>query len=242
MMIYLVLVANFLWGATPSDSFYDHGADYATFPGRITDRDESGTVLKISSESKNVKFFRSGDLIEFFLPSGRSEDKCSGYVRDVEGNYFVLYAKNITSCWPSDGHIRRGTQLTFFSKALSERVYSASQYRQLLITRKEDFLKQLNDINNFIFAFEEKRVQVAAEYDRKILEITKAKQEAIDHLEVKKKESLVLQRELGIRLDQIERDIDSYRIENHELYTDRWHLDQDLGLPVGTRPQEIKNF
>ena len=51
-----------------------------------------------------------------------------------------------------------------------------------------------------------------------------------------------LQKELIYRLDKLEQDIETYRIEKVELLRDRWALDHDLGLPVGKRPQNIKSL
>mgnify|MGYP000135562332 CR=1 FL=1 len=37
--------------------------------------------------------------------------------------------------------------------------------------RRKDFLRQMNEINHFSWSYDEQRVQVAAKYDQKILEI-----------------------------------------------------------------------
>ena len=36
---------------------YDEKVDYSFFIGRVTDRDDLGTTLKIKTENKNIKFF-----------------------------------------------------------------------------------------------------------------------------------------------------------------------------------------
>ena len=51
------------------DSFYDPKHDYSTFTGRVTDRDDTASIVKISSENRNIKFFRSGDMVRFRLAS-----------------------------------------------------------------------------------------------------------------------------------------------------------------------------
>ena len=57
-----------------------------------------------------------------------------------------------------------------------------------------------------------------------------------------KKKQVRLQKELSQKLDELDRDLDFYRIRKDQILVDRWHMDQDLGLPVGDRPQEfIKN-
>ena len=68
----------------------------------------------------------------------------------------------------------------------------------------------------------------------------KDKQRALDHLGVVKRDKIHLQKELSYRLDVIDRDLDFYRIERNELIADRWFHDHHLGLPVGKRPQAMK--
>jgi hypothetical protein len=218
------------------DSFYDPNFNYAEFTGRVTDRDDTSSIIKISSENRNIKFFRSGDLVRFRLASKDSRD-CRGYVRSVEKGYFVLYVQDITLCWGAGKYFRRGSMLVFSSDTLAARVRDASTYRIVLLKRRRDFYKQLNDVNHFVWSYEQERVQLAAEYDEKITALRQAKQKAMDMLATKKKDSINLQRELAYRLDQLDRNLEYYRIDKDEPKIDRWHLDHDLGKPVQKRPK-----
>lgn len=221
------------------DSFYDVDYDYSKFTGRVTDRDKTGNVFKISSENKNVKFFRSGDTVKFRMAS-KTTKLCEGYVRSVEKGFFVIYVKDIYPCWKGGEYFRRGTMLFFETDALSARVRDASIYRIVLLKRRRDFLNQLNGVNHFIWSYDQQRQITAAEYDKKINEIQAGKQRAIELLLVKKKDSVNLQKELAYRLDALDKDLEFYRIEKDDLLYDRWHLDHDLGRPVGRRPQRSK--
>ena len=125
---------------------------------------------------------------------------------------------------------------------MARRVLEGSAYRNILLQRRRDLFGQLNDVNHIIWTFDQQRVLLAADYDKKILELQKLKQREIDNLISKKKDNLKLQRELIKRVDQLDRDLELYRVEKNELYVDRWHMDQDLGLPVQKRPQELKPY
>lgn len=223
-----------------ADSFYDVKADYTMFSGRVTDRDATASIVKISSENKNVKFFRAGDLVEFKIQNNKEGDYCQGYVRSIEPDYFVMYAKELFPCFPKEEYFRRGTALIMHSEKLAERVREASVYRASLINKKKDFMVQLNDINNGIWNFEERKVQTAADYDRQIAELEKAKIKALDDLLSRKNDEIKLQRELAFRLDNIDKELDFYRIDKNDLLFDRWHMDHDVGLPVYDRPEEIR--
>ena len=40
----------------------------------------------------------------------------------------------------------------------------------------------------------------------------------------------------------LDSDLDFYIIDQYEPELDRWHLDHDLGLPVGKKPQKKKQI
>jgi len=221
------------------DSFYDPKHDYSTFTGRVTDRDDTASIVKISSENRNIKFFRSGDMVRFRLAS-KNTKKCRGYVRSVEEEYFVLYVQDITLCWGSGRYFRRGAMLVFSADMLASRVRDASTFRIVLLKRRSDFYKQLNDVNHFVWSYDQEKVILASEFDEKITALRAAKQKAMDMLQVKKKDSFNLQRELVYRLDQLEEDLEFYRIDKDDPKIDRWHLDHDLGKPVSKRPAKLK--
>lgn len=234
------------WGATINyrqefDSFYDPNFDYAQFYGRVSDKDPSGQIYKVESETKNVRFFKVGDLLTFQVEGDEpTSDSCRAFVRDVEKEFFVIYVEDIRTCWKRDAYFRRGSRLNIKSDKLAQRVRDASLFRVLLLRRRKDYFTQLNGVNNFVWAFDQHKVQVAADYDRRIAEIEKEKQKALDGLISKKTDQIRLQRELAQRLDEIDNDLEFYRIEREELELDRWEHDQNLGLPVGDRPQQAK--
>jgi len=221
------------------DSFFDPKYDYSEFTGRVTDRDDTNSIFKISSENRNIKFFRSGDLVKFRLAS-KDTKSCMGYVRSVEEDYFVMFVKDITKCWGLQKYFRRGAMLVFESGTLASRVRDASTFRIVLLKRRRDFYKQLNDVNHFVWSYDQEKVKLAAEFDEKIAALKQAKIEGIDMLQTKKKDSINLQRELSYRLDKLDKDLEFYRIDKDEPKIDRWHLDHDLGKPVGKRPRGIK--
>ncbi len=223
-----------------ADSFYDFNFDYSNFSGRITDRDKTASIVKVSSENRNVKFFRAGDLVQFKVQSTKDTEYCQGFVRSIEDHYFVMYVKDLFPCYSKDDYFRRGTALVMHSDKLAQRVREASVYRASLLGKKKDFMVQLNGINGDVWNFEEQKIQVASDFDRKIAEIEKEKIKALDELLSRRNDQIKLQRELAYRLDTIDKELSFYRVEKEELLIDRWHLDHDLGYPVYDRPEEIR--
>lgn len=218
----------------------DPNVDYERFSGRVSDKDDSERIFKVHVENNNTKFFRAGDEVLFKVNLKKNRNYCKGFVRSVEDFHFTMYVESLGPCYSTDDYFRRGTVLNFYSKKLALRVFEASQYRGQLIERKEDFLKQLNDINHYLWTFDQEKVKTAAEYDEKINQLQREKRKALDDLITLKQERLVLQNELMGKLNELDESLLFYRVERQELLTDRWNLDHNLGLPFGQRPQPVK--
>ncbi len=223
------------------DSFYDPNIDYSKFSGRVSDKDATATILKIQVETENTKFFKASDPLNFWVARDRSKSPCQGNVRAIEDGFLTIYVKNLLPCWGEAYNFRRGTILIFESERLANRVKDASRYRVALLSKKRDFLVQLNKVNRFVWGFSSEQVQVAAAFDRKILEIQKQKELALNSLIAKKKDQIRIQKELSYRLDELDKDLKYYLVEKDELFTDRWHLDHEEGLPTYKRPAPIKS-
>ena|SRR5690554_939350 len=218
----------------------DPQIDYERFIGRVTDKDESSRIFKVKVENNNSKFFRAGDKVRFKVNQQEKREFCTGFVRSVEDFYFSIYVESLNPCYSAKEYFRRGTVLNFYAPVLAQRVLEASQYRNQLIVRKEDFLSQLNDINHFLWTFDQQKVKTAAEYDEQINRLQREKRKALDDMITLKQEKLILQNELMKKLTELDESLKFYRVERQELMSDRWNLDHDTGLPFGQRPQEEK--
>ena len=224
----------------PNNNFIDKRVDYSNFMGRVTDKDDTGRILKVKVQNNNSKFFKAGDIVYFKVNNHSDRSLCKASVRSVENYYFSIYVQDFEACWGQDKYFPRGTQLNFKSDLLATRVLEGSEYRKLLILRKDGFLTQLNEINNFLWTFDQQKLKTAIEYDKRINELLREKQLALDNLIGKKQENLRLQKELVSKLDTIDQSLDHYKVERQDYLLDRWNMDHDQDLPVGRRPQKIK--
>lgn len=219
-------------------AFMDHELDYVRFTARVTDRDPLTRILKIQAETLNTRFFRAGDRLDFSIDN--RSGSCRALVRNIEKNFVTLFVPNVRQCKEYDDYLRRGSKINIVSVDFHHRVKEASSFRKSLITRKEDFLKQLNQINHFLWSYDQIKQELGADYDEKIVEMERKKQQDLDELRSKKEENVILQKELQKKLTDLDKELDFYRIERQEWLTDRWDLDHDLSLPFGPRPQEEK--
>ncbi len=223
-----------------NNSFLDPNADYSRFMGRVTDKSDNGKILKVQVENNNTKFLKAGDIIYFKVNNQDMGRFCKASVRTVEDFYFSVHVQDFSNCWKKERYFPRGMQLNFKTRKLANRVFEASKYRELLILRKESFLKQLNGINHFLWTFNQQRLKAVEAYDERINQLRREKQLALDNLIYKKQESILLQTELVKKLDSLDESLDHYKIERQEYLTDRWHMDHEQDLPVLRRPQRIK--
>ena len=214
--------------------------DYERFSGRVSDKDDSSRIFKVKVENNNSKFFRAGDQVLFKVNLQENREYCKAFVRNVEDFHFTIYVESLAPCYSSTKYFMRGTVLNFYSKTLAIRVFEATKYREQLIVRKEDFLKQLNDINHFLWTFDQQKVKTAANYDEEINRLMREKRRALDDMIALKQERLNLQNELMGKLNELDESLKYYRVERQELMTDRWNSDHDSGLPFGQRPQPIR--
>ena len=220
-------------------SLFDPNLDYKKFSGRMTDRDKVGDILKVFTENKNIKFFRPGDPLEFRLPN-QSNTFCRGFIKVVEKNYLTLYVKNLFKCFKKGEYIRRGSQMVFYAPILEERVKDAGLYRIILLRKKQEYWDQLRKMNQFIWNYDQRKIKVSADYDKRIVALENKKRKELDILLGKKRDQVFLQKEIVKKIEMLDSDLDFYIIDQYEPELDRWHLDHDLGLPVGKKPQKKK--
>ena len=213
-------------GKAPPSSHYDKEFDYSRFIGRMTDRNKPGNILKIFSKNTNVKLLRSGDPVFFKYPFG-SKNYCKGSVRNTEDHdYFVIYSHDLSPCLKKgEVVIRRGSKLHFLSPKLVTRVHQAHLRHQALLKRREQFFKQLNEINHFIWTYQQQKIKTSAKYKEEMLKLQQDEQRALEILKEKKKDGLLLQRELNKRIDKLDSDLLFYSIEKKQKIKESWKQD-----------------
>ena len=211
--------------------------DYSRFIGRITDYDKHREIFKVYSKNEYIRFFRSGDKVKFKL-SAPNGQYCQASIRKTHGeDYITISSYDLSLCMENPHNLRRGARFLFQSEHLFKRVYNASIHRKVLLKRRQKLLEQFNEINGFLWSYNQQRIKTTAKYEGKIIKIKKAKKRELDTLKEKKKDGLLLQKELNRRLSETDRDLKFYSI-NDMANWDVWHQDQNLGLPISGHPPE----
>ena len=82
------------------ESSYRLEKDYTSFGGRVTDTDHQKHILKIKADTRNVRFFKVGDVLTFKRADLKDKKEfCRGYVKDrEEGNFVAVFVEDISPC------------------------------------------------------------------------------------------------------------------------------------------------
>ena len=228
------------------EAYYNPDGDYSRFWGRITDSDDAHRTLKIRPETNNARFLKIGDLVTFKIGSRRQRrEYCRGYVKSQEEGYFLLHVEEVSLCW-DEHYFRRGYILQFTSDVMTSRVRDASLFRTKLLQKREDFYRQLNDINHFIWSYDQQRILAVSSYDQKIMELQRQKRRALNSLVSKKDDYLKLQKKMSRELALIDQDLEFYKPEAPGEFSDSYNNDLTVPLirkptPPGTPPKERKD-
>ena len=94
------------------------------------------------------------------------------------------------------------------------RIRDAALFRTQLLERREASYNQLNEINHFLWTYDQQKVTVSAEFDRSIQELQKEKEEAVSSLVSKKSNSLKIQKKLSRNLEIMDRELEFYTVDN----------------------------
>jgi hypothetical protein len=215
--------------------FYDPTIDYSKFFSRMTDH--SGSVLKLETNNSNIKFLATGDRV--YVAFRKNYKECVGIVRNIEDDrYLVIFVRELSSCIPKDTYLRRGTITRLNVPIMINRIQEAAHAHVLLLKNKDDYYHQLNDVNNFLWNYDQEKVILANNYDAQIMRIRQEKERALKDLVTKRNDSISLQKELKFKIEQIEKDVVETRADTRELDMDRWNLDHDNRSVFELRPSE----
>ncbi len=170
--------------------------------GKLSDKDADDKTMKIYSESSDVKFLKKGDLIKLRVAESSLEDSCTLRLTIVEDHYLTGEIQK-DACRLKYSPLR-GTNLVFESDAWAKRMEEASYQKKTLISQKSNYLFQLNELNNFIYNFNDEKKKVESLYDQKINDLIKEKAQALKELSKKKDQSFSEQAKLQKELDQLD--------------------------------------
>lgn len=232
LMVVLAQIPRSMAQESGASAPYEPQQDYSRFMGRVTDKNREENILKVETEAGNARLLKTGDMVEFRpqylgIPGGL----CRGFVRDTEEKHIVFSVEALSLCSKKE-YFRRGTLLSFFSPVLPRRVRDAVTLRARLLERREDFYNQLNDINHFIWSYDQQKVLARTGYERQIADLRRRMARSLNALISKKNDYIRLRGELARRLDAMDKDLAFYALNAPSRQKEFWEYDHESNLPV----------
>ena len=104
--------------------------------------------------------------------------------------------------------------------------------REDILLKKDAYLKQLAEANNFTWNFDLEREKMLNDFDQRLLALKNEKVNSIEDLNRKKVETVKVQGELLSEINSLEELLKFYRLDRREVLKDRFHADYDTSAPV----------
>lgn len=194
-----------------------------TFSGRISRLNPEATLMRVRLEFANSKFLRTNDAVEFWN-EGMPMVRCQGAIVGKSGEYFLMRVYEWKLCISKVG-FSVGSHVYFESKDLEKTLITAKEMARILLQKRMLLQGQTtmkaNDVNDQSSQLE----NINTRYEAMIERIKNEWNESIKGLTSEKSANQVELNSLKAQLDEIDFQLERYRIEDANFKKDRWAID-----------------
>jgi len=205
---------------------YSSEDEVAMFSGRISRLNLKADLMRIKIDFGNVKYLNAKDKVEFW-DERESERRCKGYVVGKSNDYILFKVPSINFC-KTKVFLSAGAYLQFFSVDLLNNIKMGKSLIGILLKKRlalgGRLRREEKELDNFI----EKVNGVNARYQVLRDKLEAEWRDQIASLEEDKVTNLLNYKDLGRRVDELDKKLERYRIEDKNLKLDRWALDPRL--------------
>jgi hypothetical protein len=205
---------------------YQNDEDDAFFSGRISRLNRVAHIMRVKVDFENAKFLNNKDRIEFWNET-YPDRRCMAYLEAKSNEYLLLKVPSYNVCINKVG-ITTGTYLHFFSPDLDNSLKIAKDLVTILMKKRLALEARLERFENEVESYVEKMDAVNKRYEilRQKMEIEWQKE--LSALEDDKTKSYMNYKHSQARLNELDHKIQKYRVQDQNLYEDRWSLDPKL--------------
>jgi hypothetical protein len=193
------------------------------FSGRISHLNEQAGLLRLKVDFSNLKYLNARDQVEFWdqsLPGQR----CNSFVAGKSNDYLLLKIPNFDFC-RRFVHMGAGAYLHLYSRDLVNNITMGAELMEVLLKRRvavegikmrhqRELSAHIEKVNAVNARYEVLRAKLMDEWRREISFLEEDKTTTLRNLEAAQ-----------IQLNEVDKKIHVYRIEDDNLKTDRWALD-----------------
>ncbi len=193
------------------------------FSGRISRINGPAKLVRIKVNFKNIKFLNSKDRVEFWNET-YTDFRCLSFVEARTNDYLLLRIPNFDQCIIKM-HMTVGSYLHFYSEDMKNSMKLAQEVVDILLKKRMALLAKKRRHEKDLDIHIEKVEAVNKRYEilRQKLDMEWKNEVAL--LEEDKAKSYKDFEEAQNRLNDAESKLESYKIHDQNLTTDRWSLD-----------------
>lgn len=206
-----------------TSAFATNAENLGEFAGRISHINEQAGLLRLKVEFSNLKYLNAKDQVEFWdqsLPGQR----CSSFVAGKSNDYLLLKIPNFDFC-RRFVHMGAGAYLHLYSQDLVNNLTMGGELMEILLKRRTAVEGMKSRHERELAAHIEKVNAVNARYEVLRAKLMDEWRREISFLEEDKTTTLRNLEAAQIQLNEVDKKIHVYRIEDDNLKIDRWALD-----------------
>ena len=196
------------------------------FSGRIAKVNTEAGLVRVKVDFNNAKYLNKKDKVEFWDERGPGL-KCKGFIVGKSPDYLLLRVPEFGYCRNSV-LVTPGAYLLFFSQDLLNNLKMGEELVGILLKKrlalrgrmlrtKRDLDSHIEKVNAANMRYKVLRDKLEAEW-----------RDQLANLEDDRVTTLRNFKNLERRVLDIDHKLEKYRIEDENLYTDRWALDPRL--------------
>jgi hypothetical protein len=200
--------------------------DIAIFSGRVSRLNFKADLMRIKIDFGNVKYLNTKDKVEFW-DERDSNKRCKAYVVGKSNDYILFKVPSINFC-KTKVFLSVGAYLKFYSVDLFNNIKMGKSLIDILLKKRLALSGKLRREQKELDSFIEKVNGVNARYQILREKLEAEWRDQIASLEEDKTTSLRNYKDLEIRLEDLDKKLQRYSIEDKNLKLDRWALDPRL--------------
>lgn len=200
--------------------------EIAIFSGRVSRINFKADLMRIKIDFGNVKYLNSKDKVEFW-DERDSDKRCKGYLVGKSNDYLLFKVPSINFC-KTKVFLSVGAYLKFYSVDLFNNIKMGKSLIDVLLKKRLALSGKIRREQKSLDSFIEKVNGVNARYQILRDKLEAEWRDQIASLEEDKTTSLRNYKDLEIRIEDLDKKLQRYSIEDQNLKLDRWALDPRL--------------
>lgn len=212
--------------AVPTRDGLSYLDDKGIFSGRISHLNQEAGLLRLKVEFSNLKYLNNRDRVEFWDQS-MGDQRCSAFVVGKSNDYLLLRIPSMEFC-QRYLMMNAGTYLNLFSQDLVNNLKMGQELVAILLKRRVALEGMVSRGEGELAAHLESVNAVNARYEALRQKLMAEWREEISNIEEDRTVSLRNLENARAQLNEVDRKLEVYRIDDDNLREDRWALDPRL--------------